>query len=151
MFTEKKKVLAEAAAALNKPDQPWEATIEGDSIVARWKWMDATFFAPNEVNDQTKQFTFIVTLGGNGKWKETDKTESGSSGVKMSGGKLSFGGSSSTFIGKTSQKSFQFGVGKDNQTGQAGIIGFKFDTAKVKQPIRDYLTSCGWKKAGLFG
>jgi len=151
MFTEKKKVLAEAPGALNKPDQPWEVTVEGDSIIARWKWMDATFFSPNEVNDQTKQFTFTVTLNEKGKWKELDKTESKSTGVKMSGGKLSFGSSSNSFSGKTNQKSIQFGVGKNNQTGQVGIVGAKFNTTSVKQPIRDYLTACGWKKAGLFG
>ena len=151
MVTEKKQVLAEAPGALNKPDQPWEVSIEGDSIVARWKWMDATFFSPGEVKDETKAFTFTVTLGDKGKWKEIDHTENKSSGVKMSGGKLSFGSSSSSFVGKTNQKSISFGAGKNNQTGEVGIIGFKFDTTKVKQPIRDYLTKCGWKKAGLFG
>lgn len=150
MFTEKQTVLANAPGALNKPNQPWEVTIEGDSIVARWKWMDASFFAPHEVNDGIKQFTFTVTLDGKGKYKEIDKTENKSAGVKMSGGKLSLGGSSSTFIGKTNQKSIQFGAGKNNQTGETGIVGFKFDTTAVKQPVRDYLTSCGWKKAGLF-
>ena len=113
--------------------------------------MDATFFAPNEVADETRAFTFTITLDNKGKWKELDKTVDLSAGAKMSGGKFSFGRSSSTFTGKTNQKSFQFGAGKNNQTGEAGTIGFKFDTAKVKEPIRDYLAKCGWKKAGLFG
>ena len=39
-------------------------------------------------------------------------------------------------------------VGKNNQTGEARLIGFKFDTATVKKSIRDYLKNCGWKKAG---
>ena len=34
MFTEKQKVLADAPEALNKPDQPWEATVEGNFIVS---------------------------------------------------------------------------------------------------------------------
>ena len=108
--------------------------------------MDATFFAPHEVTDDTRQYTFTVTLSENGKWKELDVTENKSSGVKMSGGKLSFGSSSNSFKGKTNQKSFNLGMGQNNQTGQAGLIGFKFDTTMVKQPIRDYLTSQGWKK-----
>ena len=69
----------------------------------------------------------------------------------MNGGKVSFGGSSSTFIGKTNTKSISFGLGKNNQTGEVGIVGFKVNTTTVKKPIRDYLTACGWKKAGLFG
>ena len=147
---DKQSVLAKAPGALNKPDQPWEVTVEGDSIVARWKWMDATFFAPTEVNAETKAFMFTVTLNDKGKWKEIDKTENKSSGIKISGGKIGFGSSSNSFIGKTNQKSFSFGTGKNNQTGEVGLIGFKFDTTAVKQPIRDYLTACGWKKAGLF-
>ena len=150
-MTDKEMVLAQAPAALNRPDQPWEVTIEGDSIVARWKWMDAVFFAPQNVSNEIREFTFTVTLSSKGTWKELDKTENKSGGVKMSGGKLSFGSSSNTFKGKTNQKSIKFGVGRDNQTGETGVVGFSFDTTTVKQPVRDYLTACGWKKAGLFG
>ena len=151
MFTEKQKVLEEAPGALNKPDQPWEVTVEGDTIVGRWKWMDAAFFAPGQATNEVKEFCFTVKLDDKGKYKEIDKTSEKSSGVSLSGGKISIGGSSSTFIGKTTQKSIQFGIGKNNQTGEAGLIGFKFDTTAVKKPIRDYLAACGWKKAGLFG
>ena len=147
----KQSVLANAPGVLNRPDRPWAVTVEGDSIVARWKWMDATFFAPHEISDATRQFTFTVTLTDNGTWKELDKTENKKSGVKMSGGKLSFGSSSNSFMGKTNQKSFQLGMGKNNQTGEVGVIGFKFNTTDVKQPVREYLISCGWKQAALFG
>ena len=150
-MTDKQTVLANAPGALNKLDRPWEVTVEGDSIVARWKWMDATFFSPHEISDETKQFTFTVTLTDKRTWKELDRTENKTSGVKMSGGKLSFGSSSSSFSGKTNQKSFSFGAGKNNQTGEVGLIGFKFNTTDVKQPVRDYLLACGWKPAGMFG
>ena len=151
MATDKQTVLSQAPWALNRPEQPWAVTVEGDSIVARWKWMDAAFFAPNEVNNEVKDYTFTVTLDNKGKWKELDRTEQKSSGLKMSGGGLSFGTSSNSFKGKTSQKSFSFGSGVNNQTGEAGLIRFKFDTSLVKKPIRAYLESHGWKKAGLFG
>lgn len=144
-------MLAEAPGALNKPDQPWEVTIEGDSIVARWRWMDATFFSAAEVDKEVKDFTFKVTLTDKGKYKELDSTESKASNVSMSGGKMSFGTSSKSFSGKTNQKSFSFGTGADNKTGEVGLLKHKFDTTLVKKPIRDYLESNGWKKAGLFG
>ena len=150
-MSEKQTVLANAPHALNRADRPWVVTVEGDSIVARWKWMDATFFAPHEVNDETRQFTFIVTLTDNRTWKELDKTQNKKSGVKMSGGKLSFGSSSHSFSGKSNQKSFTFGAGKNSQTGETGFIAIKFNTTDVKKPVRDYLTACGWKPAGVFG
>ncbi len=148
---EKQKVLAEAAAALNKADQPWEVSVEGNAIVARWRWMDATFFGANDVNQEIKDYKFTVTLDDKGKFKEHDNTEQKSANVGMKDGKLSFGTSSSSFSGKTSQKSISFGIGKDNTTGEVGLIKNKFDTSLVKKPIRAYLESCGWKKAGLFG
>jgi len=146
MFAEKYSVLNYAPTALNKPDQPWYVTVEGDAIVARWKWMDAYFFAPGEVSEETKQYTFRAVLGNNGKWREVDYTDQKSAGVSMSGGNLKFGASSQKFIGKTTQKSVTFGLGKDKQTGATGIIKFKFDTSLVKEPIRAYLAQYGWKK-----
>ncbi|MCL1793302.1 MAG: zinc ribbon domain-containing protein [Oscillospiraceae bacterium] len=150
-YSEKQKVLMDAPVALNNPGQPWEVTVEGDSIVARWKWMDATFFSPHEINEETKAFTFAATLNNNGKYSESDKNENKSAGVKTRSGKVGFGSSSSTFIGNSNRKSIQFGMGQNNQTGEVGFVGFKFDSTALKAPIREYLAACGWKKAGLFG
>jgi len=151
MIVQKQQVLFDAPAALNRADQPWEITVEGDSIVARWKWMDAIFFAPELVTEEIKNYTFTVTLGDNGKWKELDRSSEKSKDVEFKGGALSFGMSSSSFKGKKTQKSFSAGLGKDNQTGKVGVVAFKIDTELVKKPVRDYLEHCGWKKAGLFG
>lgn len=151
VMSQKQKILYDAPNALNRPDQPWQVTVEGDSIVARWKWMDATFFAPHEVTNETRNYTFTVTLTDKGTWREVDVTEDRVSGAKISGGKVGFGSSSSTFIGKQNKKSFSFGVGQNNQTGETGLIAFKFNTTTVKEPIRAYLTACGLTKAGLFG
>jgi len=148
---DRNQVLTEAPSALNKSDQPWEVTIEGNSIVARWKWMDATFFAVGEVDNQVKDYKFTVTLDEKGKYKELDNTEEKKSTVGVKNGKLSFGSSSKSFSGNKSQKSFSFGTGKDNQSGDVGFITHKFDTDLVKKPIRAYLEQCGWKKGGLFG
>ena len=123
MPMDKNQVLLNAPAALNGSTLPFEVTVEGDSIVARWKWMDAAFFSPHEVNNETRQFAFTVTLTNKGTWKELDQTEKKSSGIRMQGGNLTFGGSKSTFAGKTNQKSIQFGIGKNNQTNETGIIG----------------------------
>jgi len=48
-----------------------------------------------------------------------------------------------TFNGKTSQKSFELGLGRDNKTKDISLVKSKFDTEMVKQPIRSYLTTCG--------
>ena len=145
MFTEKQKVLYDAPQALNRPEQPWVVTVEGDAIVARWKWSDEIHFSLAEITEDVKNYYFTVILDDKGKWKEVDQTEQKSSGVSMQGGTLSFGTSKSSFKGKTTQKSFSIG-----NSGQ-GFVASKFDTTLVKNAVRGYLTQCGWKKAGLFG
>ena len=147
----KQQILAEAENALNRPDQPWQVTVEGDSIVARWKWMDAVFFAPHEINEELKTYTFTVKLGDNGKYKTLDAKDDKSKGITMNGGTIGFGMSSSSFKGKASQKNVEYGIGLDNQTGSAGLVGFKYSTSLVKNSVCGYLESVGWKKAGLFG
>lgn len=145
-MVDKNTVLANIQAELNKPDQPWEVAVEDDKIVARWKWMDATFFAPGKISSETRNYSFTVTLKDNGKWKELDRTTSQSKSASATGAKFQASG----FVGKTSQKSFEFGFGKNKDTGESGVIDFKFDTSMVKKPIREYLKACGWKKSGLF-
>ena len=149
MYTEKQKVLQDAENILNKQDQPWSVVVEGDSIIATWKWMDATFFSANEVNDKVKEYKFTVTLKDNGKWKEIDETQEKTANVNFKDGKISFG--TSSFVGSTTQKNITIGLGRNKDTNETGIIKFKFDTAIIKEPIRKYLESCGWKKAGIFG
>jgi len=151
MAEKKEKVLAEAVSILNKEDEPWEVSVEGDSIVARWKWMDAVFFAPHEVNDETKKYTFKVKLNNNGKWKEYDSYDDKGLDVDFSDGQITFGKKKDVFKGTSTQKSFEVGIGADKQSGKVGILVFKFDTDRIKKPMREYLKSCGWKKAGLFG
>ena len=149
MYVEKGRMLYGAQSALNAPNQPWYVTVEGDAVVARWKWTDACFFAPNEVSDETRQFTFTVILDDNGTWREVDRIEQKTTGIGMSGGSLRFGASSQKFIGKTTKKSFEIGMGKNKQTGETGIVKCKFDTEMVKKPIRAYLSCNGWRKTGL--
>lgn len=150
MAMEKQQVLQGAVQALNGEDKPWAVTVEGDAIVGRWKWMDARFFSPAAVTNEEREYIFTVALKDNGKWQEIDKTTNKQSGVSLSGGTLSFGASSSSFKGKTSQKSVSFGLGQNKQDGSVGIIKSSLDTSLIKNAVRDYLTQCGWKKAGLF-
>lgn len=148
MYKEREIVLQEADKALNKADKPWEIKVEGNCIVANWKWMDATFFSQTKVTNEVKEYTFIVELKDNGKWKETDKINNTQKYIGTDG---KIGASKEFFVGSTTKKSYTFAIGKDNRTGETGAIGFKLDTSLIKEAVREYLTSCGWKKAGFFG
>jgi hypothetical protein len=151
MAAEKAKVLADAPFALNRDDFPWIVTVEGDRIVGRWKWLDARFFSPNSLTDDTREYAFIVILKDNGKYREDERVYEKIGGASFQNGQLAFGGGSSAFKGKTSQKSFAMGFGQDKQNGGVGLAGGSLDTKRIKDAIRSYMSANGWKKAGLFG
>jgi len=144
---DKQSILQNIQNDLNQQNQPWEITIQGDSIIASWKWSDATFFSPTEINDEVKEFKFIVTLLDNCKWSEKDVSVEKN--TNISGNGVTF--EKSFFSGHQVSKSFTIGFGKDNSTGEVGVVKTKFDTTVIKKSIRDYLTKCGWKKKGFFG
>jgi len=150
MATDKVSMLYHAPAMLNKPDIPWVVSVEGDTIVARWKWMDALWFSVGEISDEVKNYSFAVTLSDNGTYKELDTTEEKTRSITMKDGNLGFGTSKDVFKGKQTRKSFEFGLGKDNTKDSVGFIGFKYNTTLVKDQLRSYLDANGWKKAGLF-
>lgn len=143
----KEAILQNVQTDLNKSNQPWEVTIQGDSIIATWKWMDATFFSPTDITNEVKEYKFIVTLLDNCKWSEKDISVQNNTSINSNG--LSFG--KSAFVGHQVSKSFTIGFGKDNTSNEVGVIKSRFDTSEIKKTIRDYLTKCGWKKKGLFG
>jgi hypothetical protein len=148
----KAQTLYEATLVLNRPDMPFQYSVQGDAIVGYWKWMDAAFFAPQAVTDEIREYSFTCTLDDDGTYKETDHVKTGSAGLDVSGGKLSFGGGTSTFKGKTSQKSFSIGIGHDRNTGETGLITAQFDTTRVKTPLRTFLAQRGWtEKKGVLG
>lgn len=151
MAMDKQQVLAEAPRALNGNEQPWQVTVEGDSIIATWRWMDARFFAPDAVTDEQREYTFTATLNDKGRWKEQDRTDESASGISAGGGRIGFGTSASTFKGKTMQKSVSFGFGQNKADGEVGMVESRLDTLLIKDAVRGYLKQCGWKKAGLFG
>ncbi len=145
---DKQQVLTGALNALNKPENPWLVTVDGDKIVAMWKWMDATFFGVGEVTREIRDFKFIVTLLDNGKWKEKDIMTQSSANVDLPKKDISL--RKDFFSGHAANKTITIGLGKDHNTGQTGLIKNKFDTAQIKEPVREYLKDCGWKKKGLF-
>ena len=137
MLTDKQKVLDDASEALNNPDQPWEVTVEGDSIIARWKWQDERFFVLGSATTEVRDYTYKVTLDNKGKFKDVEKL------VREVSGGGSF--KSKTTIGKTWNWSTPSEFKRNNQTGQT----VELNTSSLKQSIKAYLESCGWKYDGM--
>ena len=144
----KEEILANIANDLGTADKKWTIDIEGYQIVAYWKWKDGTFISTESVTDEIRDYKFIVTLLDNGKWKELDITNDSEKEANLKQGKFSL--NKSFFAGNKTQKTFEFSFGKKRDENNFGIQEISFDTNDIKQPIREYLKQCGWKKKGLF-
>lgn len=138
--------LQKAILELNSPVNPFEFAIEGDEVIATWKWMDATFFKPGGISKEVQDYEFHVKIDSSRhKWHEKDITGKTSTEANFKDGKITFG--SSSFSGHTASKQIVIGLGKDNSSGETGAIGFKLDTALIKTPLRRILSDMGYKKA----
>ncbi|MBR5239016.1 MAG: hypothetical protein IKW04_00380 [Clostridia bacterium] len=137
-----KEQLFEAALALNGDDKKYQITVEGDTIVTRVKWMDATFFSPDAITTEMQEFEYRVRIVSNGKYTELDKSVS----KKKSAGRGGVDMNKSVFVGKQVSFSKTIGVGKDHQTGETGIISNTFYSEEYKAPVRNLLKEFGYKK-----
>ncbi len=141
--------------SLNDPKNPFTYEVKGDSIIGKWDIVSAKTLYPTEFSSIDKKFQVIVDLDEKkGTWKPKEK--SSESGASVSGGGISFGSSSSTFSGKSVSKgaSFEFGgvTKKKGEDATLAPLVYSWDTAKIKQPLFDFLEANGWKrKKGLFG
>lgn len=144
----KEEILTNIVNDLNTTEKNWTISVDGDKIIAYWKWKDGTFFSTESITDEVRQYKFVVTLLDNGKWKELDITNDTEKGINFGEGNASF--NKSFFVGHKMEKSIQFSFGKKRDEGNFGIQKTVFDTSLIKQPIRDYLKQNGWKKKGLF-
>lgn len=144
----KQEILANIMNDLNISEKKWTISIEGDQIIAYWKWKDGTYFSTTRITDEIKEYKFIVTLLDNGKWKEYDTTNENNKGINFNNGKISI--NQSFFSGNTTQKRGEFSLGKKRDEDHLAIQKDILDTNLIKQPIRDYLKQCGWKKKSFF-
>lgn len=137
-----KEELFEAALALNGDDKKYEITVKDDKIITRVKWMDATFFSPDSVTEEMKEFEYTVRVSDHGKYTELDQSVS----VTKSADRGGIGMKKSIFVGKQITFSKTVGVGKDNQTGETGVISNTFYSEEYKKPVRTLLKESGYKK-----
>jgi hypothetical protein len=147
--------------ALNSDELPFVYQAAPYGIQAVWKYADVKWAAITAAGTIDSSYELRVTLdGAEAQWEfdETD-TQSESRIRSTGGGGFSIGGSTSTFKGRESKKSFSFGVGSaarttDRQGTHDGFTyGYSFTTDEIKQPLIAALEQGGWeaKKKGLFG
>jgi len=139
--------------ALNDPSEPFTYVVKKDTIIGEWNIVSAKSLYPTSFETIDKKFKVIIEFDEKkGSWKPKEK--SSESGAKVSGGGISFGSSSNSFSGKSSNKGFSLTLGGAHQTkdGISPVLAYSFDSDKIKKPLFEFLEANGWKrKRGLFG
>ena len=144
--------LLAAVPSLNRDDQPFTYTVEGDRVVGTWDIVKATTLYPTELEHVDKDYRITVELD---EEKGTfDFTERSSETTARADGD-GVGGSKEVFIGKQSKKEFSFsfgGVTKDEDGVTAAPVVYSFETSRIKDPLFTFLEQHGWeRKKGLLG
>jgi hypothetical protein len=155
MTTPLNELLAKVGT-LNDPANPFIYTVKGTSIIGKWDIVSAKTLYPTEFRAIDKKFEIRVDLDERkGTWKPKEKSKESGGGIG-SDGTISFGSSTSSFSGRSSSKGFSFEAGgvtkKKGEDATIAPLVYSWDTAKIKQPLFDFLEANGWKrKKGLFG
>ena len=137
------KEVLQGVLALNGDDKKYVITTEDNKIITTVKWMDAVLFSSDSVTDEMKEFKFIAKLNDDGTWSETDESKSVKKSVGSGGMSMSYSG----FKGKQISFNKTIAIGKNKEDGSVGVVKFQFNSEEFKKPVREYLTSCGFKKA----
>lgn len=132
----------------NSKDLPYTLEIinsdkaDEETVVAKWKWMDATYFGGLDITKEIQEFATYVKLEGNGKYKWFDSTQEfkasiGAKGINLSG---------NAFYGKKWEYKKVIVLGKDNKINKAGLVNFELKTSSIHKPIDEWLKNNGYKK-----
>ena len=152
MTTPLPELLAQVAT-LNDPKNPFTYEVKGTTIVGKWDIVSAKSLYPKEFRTIDKKFSITVELDEKkGTWKAKEKSKE--SGGMVNGDGISFGSSTKSFSGKSTNKSFGFEFGGINATkdGVSPVLAWSFDSSRIKGPLFALLDANGWtKKKGLFG
>ena len=159
MTTPLPELLAQVPA-LNDPAEPFHDEDVGSPNRGSWNIVNAQDLEWQKAGTVDQDYAIVVTFTESKSTYDFDETKRESeSSVSMDGDKLSFGGSKSVFVGKSTSKSFSFEAGgiykKAQDAGIMPYLSYEFETARIKKPLFDFLEANGWKRkkgflSGLF-
>lgn len=141
---------ARIAAELNPPGQPFRYRCEGDRVIGTWDIADVTYQGLLSAGTIDKDYELTVTLDESaGTYGFSERKQESESEVRLSGGKIEFGGSKQVFKGKSIGK--QWGGGAALRATSHGETGhtwsYEFETARIKEPLFVLLHDMGWRPA----
>jgi hypothetical protein len=133
-------VLQKAAADLMAAN-PFICTVDQGCLVVQLNWKDTTFFNGRGITREAFGYRYIVKLKPNGKFTTVDLTTADVQSVGLNGINIS----SSAFAGKQVSFHKDIQLGRDNLTGQTGVITNSFNSRDIQVPVKQYFLNQGFE------
>lgn len=121
------------------------STPQANQFECVWNWKNAIVASTQGITDEQRMFKAVYTIYPNGSYTVQDISTATNKG--FGGGKFSFG--KSFFKGKQIGMHKEIAIGRNNQTGQMGLMTFDFNTEKIHKPVEEVLASYGLTKYGM--
>lgn len=126
----------------------WLCTIEEDILIIQLNWQNSTFFNGRGLSHFDRTYRHIIKVFPDGKFMTTDLNVTDETAVGV--GIINI--SQQVFSGKSWNYHYEKEFGRDNNTGEVGILTYKFNTSDIQKPVKEYFKSIGLQyKAISFG
>ena len=136
------KIYLDAKEYFNNNHPELECEIKDNNLVLGINWKDTTYFNGSGLAHEYSHFKCIVKVLPNGQYHRTDVILDDSESLDIKKLQISRSG----FSGKIVRRTIEFSLGKDNRTGEKGLIKNEFSTSIIQKPIKEYFSSIGLKE-----
>ncbi len=135
------QVYEQARVALLISHPEWICTIEQNSLVIQLNWQNATYFNGRGVTHVARVYRHIVKVYPDGKFMTLDVHVNDENSIGLGGIVLS----QDAFAGKSWNFHLEKELGHDNNTGETGILTYKFCTSDIQKPVKEYFEGQGFQ------
>lgn len=125
----------------NHPELTCSVNYDKGQFIVENNWKDTTYLNTPGVTNERATFKCIVWIFPNGKYYMNDVSIEDSKSLNPN--KLNF--NKSGFSGRMWHYTKEISFGKDNLTGEKGVIVNEYSTESVHKPIKEYFNALGLK------
>lgn len=117
-------------------------TVEQDCLVVQLNWQNVTYFNGRGLTRSARTYRCVVKIFKNGNFYMTDVYVDNIDSIGLGGIKIS----RDSFAGTSWSYHYEKVLGVDNNTGEKGILTYKFCTSEIQKPVKTYFKELGLKK-----
>lgn len=138
----KNEIIDKVIRTLNNGTYPFNAVRDGDSIIVKWEWKDATQFGIGTVSREVSAFRYVVMVNDDNTFYGYDTDESRIASLGVSGANCP---QDRSFIGHEIRFHRETAVGRNAGENNTGVRTWEFSTTKVHNVVKEVFENNGWK------